>query len=309
MSGIQSEQLENHVIRTANRLRLIQVDFADESEHTRNGYLCEEIERALKLIMPEKRNEFLEKLKTRFPVPSLGNQVVQNGPAESRSPVAQADVLKDPELLVKSLLEIAPTLSDENKEIIVNSLGPVAVHQEAKVNYSEQTFQKLQTVFQSEAGQSINPDRLMELSIILAEFVFKLEPLVWNVWRKLSPRSKIRQSADLKDIIGKFVFDVPDVSLEQIDNELKELQRLIAAIITAISQVGSQFARVHLAKFSPSEISALVKVEKGSIMVSQEVKCWRKYLKLASNLNEDSIETEIRNAIVGYVNSLRKPMG
>ena len=309
MSGIQSEKLENHVIRTANRLRLIQVDFADESEHTRNGYLCEDIERALKLLIPEKRNEFLEKLKTRFPVGSLDNQVIQNEPVESRSSVAQVDVLKDPELLVKSLLEIAPTLSVQSKEIIVKSLGPEVVHQEAEVNYSEQTFQKLQAVLKSEAGQSVNSERLMELSIILAEFVFRLEPLVWNVWRKLSPRSNIRKSADLKDIMGKFVFNVPDVSCEQIDNELKELQRLIAAIITAISQVGSQFARVHLAKFSPSEISALVKVEKGSIMVSQEVKCWRKYLKLASNLNEDSIETEIRNAIVGYVNSLRKPMG
>jgi hypothetical protein len=285
------------------------VDFADESDHTRNGYLCEEIDRALKLIMPEKRNEFLEKLKTRFPVGSLDNQVIQNEPVGSPSPVAQVDVLKDPELLVKSLLEIAPRLSVKSKKIIVKSLGAEPVRRKAGVNYSEQTLQKLQTVLQSGAGQSVDSDRLMELSIILAEFVFRLEPLVWNVWRKLSPRSKIRQSADIKDIMGKFVFNDPDVSCDQIDTELKELQRLIAAIITAISQVGSQFARVHLAKFSPSEISALVKVEGGSIMVSNEVKCWRKYLKLASNLNEDSIETEIRNSIVGYVNSLRKGMG
>ena len=49
--------LENRVLETANRLRLIQVDFADKDSKARDDYLCEEIERALKTILPDERKE------------------------------------------------------------------------------------------------------------------------------------------------------------------------------------------------------------------------------------------------------------
>jgi hypothetical protein len=146
----------------------------------------------------------------------------------------------------------------------------------------------------------------MESTIVLSDFVFRLEPLVWNTWRTLSPRSNIRPPNVLKKSMVQFVCGESNAPRGQIESELKLLQRLIAAIITAVSRVGSQFAKHHLAKFSPAEIEALVRMEHGSVFVSHEVKCWRKYLELADKLNEDSIETEIRKAIVGCVESLMK---
>jgi hypothetical protein len=109
--------------------------------------------------------------------------------------------------------------------------------------------------------------------------------------------------------MGQFLCHEAEASREQVDMQLKLLQRLIAAIITSISRVGSQFAKRHLAKFSPSEIEALVRMEHGSVFVSHEVKCWRKYLELADALNEDSTETEIIRAIVDCVGSLMKGTG
>ena len=90
----------------------------------------------------------------------------------------------------------------------------------------------------------------------------------------------------------------------QIENDLKVLQRLVAALTSSISTAGSQFAKHHIARFSPSEISALVKMEKGSFLESHDVKCWRKYVELSETLNEDSIDMDIRKAIVDYVESL-----
>jgi len=100
-----------------------------------------------------------------------------------------------------------------------------------------------------------------------------------------------------------------EVSNSSVDDDLKVLQKLIAAMITAVSRASGQFARRHLARFSPSEIAALVKMESGSVFVSHEVKCWRKYVELAETLNEDAIDMEIRKAIVDYVESLTKGMG
>jgi len=54
-----NKKLDSRILETTNRLRLIQVDFADQSDQTRVEYLCEEVERALKMVLPDERNEFL----------------------------------------------------------------------------------------------------------------------------------------------------------------------------------------------------------------------------------------------------------
>jgi hypothetical protein len=302
------EKMEQHVLETSNRLRLIQVDFADESEQTRADYLREEIEKALKTVLPAERNEFLQRLLEKFPTGSfitqsmLKEQEIQSAPAEDESK------LKDVDFLVQSLLEIAPTLSDDQKEFIDKSLQQAGLRPEVPLESSVEPAQEQKKEIQVGSG-NISDSKLAELNALLVDFVLKLEPLVWNTWRKLSPRSAVRPQGSLKKNIEQFLGDGNEISSEQFDNDLKVLQRLIAAIISAVSQAGGQFAKRHLAKFSPSEISALVKMEHGSVFVSNEVKCWRKYVELAETLNEDSIEMEIRKAIVDYVESLAKGMG
>jgi len=307
---VNSKKLEDFVLETANRLRLIQVDFADQSRQTRMEYLCEEVERALKTVLPDERNEFLKRLTERFPA---GNVIIQPMIKEqevSSDSAVEAGKLKDADFLVRSLLEVAPTLSSEQKESIRTRLQQAGLApQGAKgPDYSGESLERLMAELQLSGGPPPDADRLTELAALLADFVWKLEPLVWNTWRRLSPRSGIRPSGELKKTVGQFICSDSAVSREQVDNGLKELQRLTAAVITAISRVGGQFAKQHLAKFSPSEISALVRMEHRSVLVSQDVKCWRKYLELADALNEDAIETEIRKAIVDYVESLVRKM-
>ncbi len=303
------KNLKNCVLETSNRLRLIQVDFADESNETRIDYLCEEVERALKTILPEERSEFLQRLQERFPTGNITVQpMLKEQEGRSISVIDEAK-LQNADFLVHSLLEIIPTLPIEQKESIIKKLQQVGLGAQVAQNYSGKSIEKLRTELQLGDEPGFDANRLTELIVLLAGFVYKLEPLVWNTWRKLSPRSGIRQSGDLRKTIGQFLNNDSNVSQEQVDNELKELQRLIAAVITAISRVGSQFAKHHLARFSPSEISTLVRMEHKSVLVSHEVKCWRKYLSLADMLNEDSIETEITKAIVSYVESLVKGMG
>lgn len=309
MDTTKDEKLENHVLETANRLRLIQVDFADESEQTRSDYLCEEVERALKTVLPEERTEFLKRLMARFPIGHISTEPVLKQQEAKRGHVIEADKLKDAEFLVRRLLEAAPTLSKDRKQFVTKSLRQAGLAPQIGPGYSDESVQKLKAKLQLGDGPDLNADRLTELIVLLADFACKLEPLVWNTWRKLSPRSSIRPPGVLSKSMGQFVCGDSDASRKQVNNELKELQRLIAAVITAVSRVGGQFAKQHLAKFSASEISALVRMEHGSVFVSHEVRCWRKYLELMGTLTEDSIELEIRKAIVDYVQSLMKGIG
>ncbi len=306
MSAKNNKKLENYIRETTNRLRLIQVDFADQSDQTRTEYLCEEVERALKMVLPDERNEFLERLTARFPTLNFSTQPILEEREAKGSSTIEVGKLSDPDFLIRSLLEIAPTLSNDQKKNVIKSLQEGELEPQIRQDYSDESIQKLKAKLQLDDRQSFDTNRLTEMIILLVDFVYRLEPLVWNTWRKLSPRSTICPPGDLKNAIGQFMYNDSKVSREQVNSDLKELQRLVAAITTAVGRVGGQFAKSHLAKFSPSEISALVRMEHKSVLVSHEVKCWRKYIELADTLTEDTIETEIRKAIVDYVESLVK---
>jgi hypothetical protein len=301
-----NKKLENCIRETTNRLRLIQVDFADQSDQTRNEYLCEEIERALKMVLPNERNEFLERLMARFPTLNFSTQPISEEREAKGGSTMELSKLSDPDFLVRSLIEIAPTLSNDQKKNVIKSLQEGEIEPQIRQDYSDESIQRLKAKLHLDDKPSFDANRLTELIILLVDFVYRLEPLVWNTWRKLSPRSNISSPGDLKNAIGQFMYNDSKVSREKVDSDLKELQRLVAAITTAVGRVGGQFAKSHLAKFSPSEISALVRMEHKSVLVSHEVKCWRKYVELADTLTEDTIETEIRKAIVDYVESLVK---
>jgi len=303
------KKMESYVLETANRLRLIQVDFADESEQTRTAYLCEEIEKALKSVLPDERNEFLGRLLEKFPAGSFITQAISTETTVESPPAVDESELKNVEFLVRSLLEIAPTLSDDQKDFVDKSLQEAGLRPKARQDNSIELDQKLKQKFKVADECSISAEKISELNATLIDFVLKLEPLVWNTWRQLSPRSAVRPQGALTKKIGQFLSSDAEVSVNQVDDDLKVLQRLIAAMTSAVSRAGGQFAKRHLARFSPLEIEALVKMEPGSVFVSHDVKCWKKYKELAETLNEDSIEMEIRKAIVDYVESLTKGMG
>lgn len=309
MPANDKKKMESYVLETANRLRLIQVDFADESEQTRTAYLCEEIEKALKSVLPDERNEFLGRLLEKFPAGSFITQAISTETTVESPPAVDESELKNVEFLVRSLLEIAPTLSDDQKDFVDKSLQEAGLRPKARQDNSIELDQKLKQKFKVADECSISAEKISELNATLIDFVLKLEPLVWNTWRQLSPRSAVRPQGALTKKIGQFLSSDAEVSVNQVDDDLKVLQRLIAAMTSAVSRAGGQFAKRHLARFSPLEIEALVKMEPGSVFVSHDVKCWKKYKELAETLNEDSIEMEIRKAIVDYVESLTKGMG
>jgi hypothetical protein len=307
VSTSDKTSLESRISDTARRLRLIQVDFADDSQQTRMEYLREEIERALKTVLPEQRKAFLEGLMDRFPTGYL-DALLNGKPLQiQEGPEVDAEPVKDPEIAVWRLLEMAATLSAEQKESVGNRLQEAGlIPRPAAQACSEELTGDLRKKLQLGDAAEVKAERLAALVSLLTDFVLKLEPLVWNTWRTLAPRSGLRPPATLQKTLAQLLCDDSQESPQKAEHDLKMLQRLVAAIVTAVGGVGKQFGKRHLARFSPAEISALVRMEHGSVFVSHEVKCWRKYFELAETLTEDSIEMELRKALADYAESLIK---
>lgn len=307
VSATDNEKSRAHIAATTNRLRMIQVDFADDGDQQRREYLCEEIERALKAVMPDERTEFLEGLKSKFStVGDFGAQPIFQEHETKKRPTMGQGMSDDPKSLVQLLAKIFPTLPADGKESVIRGLQEGGIALRGSQDYSEELLGQLQTLLQPDDAAGLEPTRVTALATLLIDFVIKLEPLVWNTWRKLSPHSSTRPSGNIKKTMGKFACAGGGVAQEQVGNALKELHQIITATITAVGRAGDQFAKHHLSKLSPSEISALVRLERKGVLVSHEVKCWRKYQELASELTEASIEAQIREAIVDCVESLMK---
>jgi len=294
-----------HVAATANRLRLIQIDFADESPDVRRGYLSEEIDRALAEVVPEERQAFLRDLMARFPtwdpnveLGRVDQEVVSRSETDERE-------LQDPSFLVTRLAALAPALSDAERQALVERLREAGLAPRSEGGWPEEGVQRLRETLQISRETELDPDRTLELVALAADFAGSLDQLVWRAWQKLAPKSTFRSTTPLRSIFSRFAVGDQAVPRGQVVHDIRKLRQLVAALVAAAGMAG-QFATRYLARFAPAEIETLVGMEGGGFFVAKEVKCWRRYAELASELNETAIENEMREEVAKFAESLMK---
>jgi len=299
------------VAATANRLRLVQIDFAEENAEMRRKFLSEEIERALSAIVPGERRAFLEELMTRFPTWDPGVELMS--PEEETAVWSRTDEqeLQDPSFLVTRLIDLVSTLSQEEKQAVIERLREAGLAPEVRQDWPDEAAKALRAELKSSDEETIDVTRLLKLAALIAQFVRSLDQLAWETWKTMAPRSTIRRPAHLRSTMRRFVADDPDVTDDQLSQDLDRLRRLLASLISALGQAGRQIAAGYPKRLSPSEIELLVKTEAGGlwkslIQKSPEAKCWEKYVELSGQITEASLEREIVEAIVNSAEQLMK---
>jgi len=299
------------VTATANRLRLVQIDFADENAEMRRKFLSEEIGRALSGIVPGQRRAFLEELMTRFP--TWDPNVELMSPDEETAVLSPTDEqeLQDPSFLVTRLTDLVPTLSQEDKQALIEGLREAGLAPEVGQDWPEEAAKALRSELQLSDKESIDTTRLLKLAVLITQFVRSLDQLAWETWRRMAPRSTIRRPSRLRGTMRGFVGGEAEVSHDQLSQDLDKLRRLLASLISAVGQAGRQITAGYLKRLSPSEIELLVKTETGGlwkslIQKSPEAKCWEKYVELTGQVTEALIEKEIVEAIVNSAEQLMK---
>lgn len=302
MSG-SAEDRTKLIAATVNRLRMIQMDFADEPDQVRQEQFSKVIDQALKKVDRSGQREFLEDLRDRFPDWNTGPAPV----------VKEADTseleqrLSDPHFLADQLSEIYSDLPEKTRKEIVKKLkaGGLVAAGGGGGSELEKALKNLGKYLSLTDDSEGNPETIGKIIGLLLEFALKLDPLVWSTWRKVAPRSEFRHTVDLKQAVSQAARGQTDMA--ECQAVVERLRFLIAGIISAFGQAGGQFTRYFMAKFSPNQISSLVDMEKGvKIWESKEVRYWRKYIELTSTMTDASIENEIMEQITRYAESLTK---
>jgi len=289
------------------RLRMLQASFADDDAAARRDYLAEEIERNVREIPASRRRAHLEALAERFPewgnASSVEEEIVEPEPAPAAGP--------SPATLAAQLVELASTLSEDEREDITNQLLSVGlaarVSSGTAPQESEEVPPELQKKLALDPNQTLDRKRAIRLVAVLIDLVVTMDQVAWNVWKNLAPNSRVRRdpgpTGDLRKLAGPFIIGDPEVSTAQVTQLLDKTRQLIAGLLAAVGATGEAFARQYLTRFSPRSIKEAADAEPG-FFIGPEQKCWRKYTELFNEVSGVTIENEIANAIVKYTEDL-----
>jgi len=307
--GGSAEKTLQIVAATANRLRMVQVDFADQSADVRREYLSEEIERALTGVVPEQRADFLTELMNQFPSWDTRVEVQLRKDETTDRTLTDDRELRDPNFLVARLIDRSAELGEGERKVLVQRLKEAGLAKISQGAWPEEAEETLRQNLRLPQDEKVDPTRTLDLVGLLADFALRLDQLVWSSWQRIGPRSNIRRDKPLQQTLKAFLTGSQDVPRGQVAGDLEKLRQLIASLVAAVGQAGRQFASRHLAKFSPIEVEALASMEGGGFLVGKEVKCWRKYTELANAMSEASIDNEIMETIANYAENLMKGLG
>jgi hypothetical protein len=283
---------------------MVQKDFADQEEPRQNEYLCEELERLLKEVPFGERGAFLQGLLERFPV--------QQAPASAGAAIPLAGVprlaLAEPMELADALLEQLPSLPEDQRKAVIKRLQEVVAGSPPAAEPSAKSTLDLRSTLQLPVEVKMHPERFGELAHLLADFVIKTEQLTGTVWGKIAAKSSLRPPKQAKKLAGQLLSS-DGGSSEELAKDLQLLLQFATAIITAASRAGEEVARRYWRRLSPEALRALVDMEQSRLrdsLLSKDVRCWRKYCDLTTELGAEHIEKEIESAMADYAEAFVK---
>lgn len=295
--------------QTAAQLRFLQADCSDVDPSERENFLHDEIRRALRDVVREKQPHYLEALAEQFPIGEggAGANVLPTGVA------AASPAELTPEELLAQMVKIAPLLPPRKLKEFGLQLQQAGYLELQTTALADAPPPELLKRFPMEEFAQIDIQRLYRLLTALADFVLSLDQLGWGLWKAMSPRSQIRRDAtfegDIRKAGGRYLSGDTEVSIGQITQIIDRLRQLIAGLIGAIGPAGRSFSQRHLARFGPDAIKDLAAMEGGGMFANVEQKNWRKYVQLAKDLNEDSIEAEMVECVARYAEGLMRGTG
>lgn len=291
---------------TANRLRLIQADLADEPAETRRAHLNDEVKAALEKVSPGERNAFLEVVEDRFPAWEGGRVVSGTGEGVMVSPTDMAE-FNDPGFLLRQLVKAAGSMSEEQRREAGERLAAAGISAGGAGEVPPESFARAKAAMQIATDASADTGRMLETAALLAEQVVLLDTLAWKIWRQISPDSSHRASGSIGATMASYVSGSGETGRGQLAECLERFRQLNAAMLSSVGKVGGT-VYAQIARMSPHNVESMAKAEK-KWNESVELAAWRKYSELAGKLDQATVESEVMRAVSKTVEDIIRPRG
>ena len=291
------------VAETANRLRLMQVDFAQEEPSTREEYLSGELKVALERVPLAEQHAFLKELGDRFPTWEAAPPPPPEPPAPPPPP-ARPDL----PTALKMVAEDGRGLPESQRQEVINRLmaawGLSQKAAPAAPVKTEAVAANIGAKLGLSANQQVDPTRVAELTVLLIDFVQKLQPLTnkaWSMFKTEADAIGVQQKTMARFVSGD--------AAAPLNKELTDLRQTIAAFMDALSKCGRTLYHRHLLRLDPEDVKAAIVAERGRVggfLRGADAECWEKYCELAvETLGETNIQSAMSKIVVEAVERTR----
>jgi hypothetical protein len=280
----------------AARLRVLQVNFADEQPALRQGYIVDEIERALKELPSNRRKNCLMILAEQFPAWQSGAEPEPVTAGKISPPTAEA--------VLDQLIDLARELPEAARADMIKKLEAAGLAPKVKAPAMLELTPEAQRKLGLAPEDRLDGERAAKLLGCLTDVTLALDQLVWVLWKQMAPKSNIRREADISRLLGPYLKGDPETSTPLVLQALERTRRLIAALLGGIGGAGRSYAAKYTQRFGPEAILSLAQLDKG-FMKSLEVNAWEKFVYLSKQYaNEPAIEGELQEAIAKRAENL-----
>lgn len=286
----------------ATRLRYLQANFADDPAESREAFLEDELKKLLDPVPLGKRQLYLDTLAEKFPT----WESLSGAPAVAAKAASEE---RTPDEVWALFLKTLPKFSLEQRETIKARLADAGFVRVSGDSIDGSSTADIVEKLKIPPTDKIDGSRLGKLYAALAEFAIMTDQLAWNVWKGLAPKSTIRRdgsAGDLRTALRRSTTGDPEVSAAQIAGQLEKNRQLIAGLIAAIGPAGKNFTRRFQSRYSPEAIRDMVKLEGASVFGNADARNWKKYTELAQEISEDTIQTDMMDAVAKYAEELMK---
>lgn len=292
---------------TARKLRMVQLSFADETKEDRCKYLAEALGGLIETVLPDRRAAFLQALEDQFPVwIDTPGQVPTAQPSLPPPPPPP----ETPNALADRLIAMAAMMDEAEREDLCRRLAqgrlsasdsrdrpPERARGPDDTVLAKRMQDAMQYLMRQLEIDQIDPTRTAKLVLMFTAYMSQMDQIIWNTWRVVAPQSELRRPGNLQKEISRYLSGDKNISGVELKAHVETMQKLMASLVAAVGQLGSLLARQHLAKFAPMEIQTQANRDGNSLLVSQESRCWNRYLKIARELDEEVVEHAVKDII------------
>jgi hypothetical protein len=283
----------------AARLKILQADASNLAKGERQGFMKEELERALADVPQPRRRACLQALADHFPAWQVAAVASET---TTSAPDLKADT---PELRLEALLRTADGLTAEQRREFAVKLKAAGFAVVESVG-SIQPTADLSRALGGDVDR-IDAERAVKLIILNCTLALSLDEMVSKVWRELAPKSpkaKKNVAGELKTLMRRYLAGDSEVSLTELNKQTEQLRRLTAGLLWAMGGAGRPFSMEFREHLSPDAIESLARMEI-SMFKSMEQVCWKKYRELFEvYASEAKIDDILKKSVVNYADQV-----
>ena len=228
-------------------------------------------------------------METRFPTWDI-----RADPQDSSGTAEPPPELNDWTFLLEHLVRVSRGLSEDERLKLIDGLAEAGLVPEGQTEWPRHAEAKLNASLGLGEKQKLQPERILLLTGMLAEFARSLNG-VWALWTKIDTTSRFRRSGDLHNAIKEYVSGTQDMTRGYVKPELDQLREVITGMTNAIAIFSRQIASKYLNELSPDSIKTAARARRFG--ECRPAPWWEKYEELAWGPTEGVIENMVTNSI------------